>query len=213
MVHKSRKEALAAGDKEYFTGRPCRRGNIDFRYASTGSCLCDECRDIRREACKSHYSRNKEYFRAKHEAYYAKHGDRIKSSKSKRDSSRRSELNAAAKVYYWMNREKRKKAAIDYIHKNYEAHKARTSARRAQSRLATPKWADKDKIKDFYRGASLLNCWDGPRAQVDHIVPLVSDLVCGLHCEQNLQILFAHENLSKGNRWWPDMPGDDNGSL
>jgi len=35
---------------------------------------------------------------------------------------------------------------------------------------------------------------------VDHIVPLVSQLVCGL------QILDAKANIEKGNRSWPDMP-------
>jgi len=30
--------------------------------------------------------------------------------------------------------------------------------------------------------------------------------VCGLHCEQNMQILWNADNIRKGNRWWPDMP-------
>mgnify|MGYP001600631965 CR=1 FL=1 len=42
---------------------------------------------------------------------------------------------------------------------------------------------------------------------VDHIVPLQSPLVCGLHVEHNLQVIPELENLRKHNRIWPDMPG------
>lgn len=33
----------------------------------------------------------------------------------------------------------------------------------------------------------------------------VSKKVCGLHCEANLRALPAVDNISKGNRHWPDM--------
>lgn len=45
-------------------------------------------------------------------------------------------------------------------------------------------------------------------SEVDHIVPLTSDLGCGLHWEGNLQVIPAAANLAKKNFWWPDMPGD-----
>jgi hypothetical protein len=36
--------------------------------------------------------------------------------------------------------------------------------------------------------------------------PLNHPLVCGLHCEHNLQLLTREANAAKRNRWWPDMP-------
>lgn len=44
--------------------------------------------------------------------------------------------------------------------------------------------------------------------QVDHIVPLRSPIVSGLHCEANLRVITATENAQKGNMLWPEMPDD-----
>lgn len=41
---------------------------------------------------------------------------------------------------------------------------------------------------------------------VDHMVPLRSKFVSGFHNEFNLNVLPALQNISKGNRYWPDMP-------
>jgi len=89
-----------------------------------------------------------------------------------------------------------------------EQHRGRVNAwaknYRAKKRLALPSWASLDKIEAIYREAARLS--EGISSfHVDHIVPLQSDTVCGLHWEGNLQILPAAENISKGNRRWPDM--------
>lgn len=77
---------------------------------------------------------------------------------------------------------------------------------RAQTRRATPSWANKRAIADFYALAAAMTKATGELYVVDHIVPKISSLVCGLHVEHNMQVLHWLENARKANSWWPDMP-------
>lgn len=57
-------------------------------------------------------------------------------------------------------------------------------------KLATPNWVDKKVLKAIYDGR--------PEGHdVDHIVPLRSKIVCGLHVPWNLQYLPSDENRNK----------------
>ena len=77
--------------------------------------------------------------------------------------------------------------------------------KRAKDR-ATPAWADQEKVRAFYEEAQAISKETGVQHHVDHIVPLTSSWVCGLHNEFNLQVLPGVDNLRKHNRHWPDMP-------
>lgn len=77
---------------------------------------------------------------------------------------------------------------------------ARTSRRSTQKRLATPGWADQSIMRELRRAARALTRQTGVQHHVDHIIPLQHPLVCGLHCEANLRIVSATDNIAKSNR-------------
>jgi len=111
-------------------------------------------------------------------------------------------------IWYQANKEKEKARALKYYYENKDhvrqvqaaarkkrpyIHKNRIAKRRAAKLNATPKWANLQVIKNIYK-----NCPEG--YEVDHMIPLQSDEVCGLHVENNLQYLTKKQNTSKGNK-------------
>ena len=92
------------------------------------------------------------------------------------------------------------RAANRYRYKNNKpAFLASNNKRRAAKLQRTPPWADMSAIAEFYVEAKRLEELTGIQFHVDHIVPLQGELVSGLHVPANLQLLPAHENLSKSN--------------
>jgi hypothetical protein len=73
--------------------------------------------------------------------------------------------------------------------------------RRTRKMQAQPAWADLNAIKAIYRESKKRQKETGIAMQVDHDIPLVHPLVCGLHCEFNLRIITRAENQSKHNRF------------
>jgi hypothetical protein len=67
-----------------------------------------------------------------------------------------------------------------------------SAQRRAAVLRATPSWADRAAVRQFYEHCP-------PGHHVDHIHPLKGRNVCGLHVLENLQYLPASENQKKHN--------------
>ena len=64
-------------------------------------------------------------------------------------------------------------------------------------------WAKFSDTVRFYREAHELTARTGIRHEVDHIIPLRSKVVSGLHCVENLQVLTAAANNAKGSSFTP----------
>jgi hypothetical protein len=101
------------------------------------------------------------------------------------------------------NRQKRAEYAAAYNKAKPHIIAAQNAKRRAQKRQATPPWADFEAIKAIYRLCAEVTRITGEINHVDHIYPLVSDEVCGLHVAANLQILTASDNHKKSNKLLP----------
>lgn len=72
--------------------------------------------------------------------------------------------------------------------------------RDAYKTKAVPIWANLHAIAGMYELAKLFRR-AGINLHVDHIVPLRGKFVCGLHCEDNLQLLSANDNIRKSNKF------------
>lgn len=76
------------------------------------------------------------------------------------------------------------------------------AARNAAKISATPKWLTEHhhlELTAFYIESRRRTAETGIPHQVDHIIPLRSSKVCGLHVPWNLQILTAEQNQKKSN--------------
>lgn len=113
---------------------------------------------------------------------------------------------ASAKSWREANRERYEANQAAWRERHSERRTEQARKRRIGLLKAQPSWANEFFIEEAYLLAALRSRTLGYEWQVDHIVPLVSKKVCGLHVHNNLRVIPAVDNNRKGNRYWPDMP-------
>lgn len=216
----------------YLNSTECRKcGMPRTALATTGELVCQSCSNKRnREYKKRHADRvaaasaqyreeNREALRQKNReyraanpgidaAYYRANAERIKASVMSYRAANKEKLQDYFRTY--VQTPERREAGRARLRAWKKAHPDRVNADTARRQLilrqAYVPWADDELIAEAYALARLRSAVTGSPWEVDHIVPLNSDLVCGLHWEGNLQVIPAVANLAKSNDWWPDMP-------
>lgn len=152
--------------------------------------------------------------------YWWKNREREKEKSRQRYHRNADEYREKSRENYWRNVERERERRRRWVqrnrelnlntmrccyHKNPSRYIARSAERRAAKRQATPIWLTTEHLQELHEIYE--NC--PPGWHVDHIVPLISAVVCGLHVPWNLQYLTPQENRAKGNRLLPDKDEEE----
>lgn len=196
------RKCVSASQAEYRKAWAIKNADKCRAYAKA---YYDKNKDNPEFAAKLYYEANKEKTAAYNAAWHQENKERRAEVDKVRRLEKRDEIAEKSYEYRQQNKEKIAVVALAWKRANKAKVVSYTVKYNATKLRATPQWASDAKILSFYESSDALNMLTGEWHHVDHIVPLQSDLVCGLHCEANLQIMPALENQRKGNRWWPDM--------
>ena len=178
----TRKAALAVGEKQYFTGKPCVKGHVANRRTKTGECLT-----CRAEFLVKWRSKNPHKVKQHNDTQYDNHAEL---------------LCARSRKFRAENLEVLRQKSREYQKKNPHVYAKSGAKRKAAKLQRTPLWLtdiDHERIGNEYKLAALLTKVTGSSWHVDHIIPLQGKMVSGLHVPSNLRVLPAVENIRKSN--------------
>ncbi len=138
-----------------------------------------------------------QYTRSNH----AKNASKISAAKKDYYMDNQAHILAQRKQHYADNTDAVKQRNYAYKKENHAYYIGKVKERQMSKIKRTPVWADKERIQSYYNVCAFFNEVNGyAKYHVDHIIPLQGKTVSGLHVHNNLQVIPAKENLSKGNR-------------
>jgi len=140
-------------------------------------------------------------------AYYSEHTEQIAAWHARPENRKKAgQRSIAWQRAHPVNRAYKRKRLAEFRKRNPGYNTSYANDHKAAKRTNVPFWAIPFFMQEAYRLARLRTKVTGFKWEVDHIVPLRSPMVCGLHCESNLRVIPKSQNCSKGNHIWPDMP-------
>jgi len=210
------KNAIEQELPRYFTGKPCKHGHICERYVSSYHCVeCGKDRakkwiknnpEKRSASSREYVERNKMAVAAKNKRWWQNNSHKIIEYKAKETEEQAQERRRKRREHARLphNVERQRLRRLERWQNDPEfriRRKIECQLRRSRIRQATLDGVDKSAIERFYREAILLSEKTNIPHDVDHIIPLKHDKVCGLHVPWNMQILTKSENIRKHNKW------------
>lgn len=197
--------------KRPFRCERCRPSHRQARVAANNADYYAQRREDQKQRAREWRSRNAERCKVTTGLWREKNGERHKATCAAwhvRNQERQAEKRKRA---YAENRERelegmrRWKAENpgkirEWTERNFARINAYSRDRYLARLRATPAWANDEAIEAFYQEARRLTRETGIPHEVDHIYPLRAEWCCGLHVENNLQVITSAENKSKSTR-------------
>lgn len=160
---------------------------------------------------------NRERYRQNTKKWVEENAEKKRRADREYRKAHASKLRARSRDWREKNAEVLRRRKLEYREANVEKVRAKdrewkrlnpdkvasaNARRRAHRKHALPRWLSPEQhraIQRVYAEARRRSEQSGVPHHVDHIVPLVSEEVCGLHVPWNLQVLPWRDNLAKGN--------------
>lgn len=192
--------------------------NVANRLKDGLASSCKQCKSLARKRDKEKirlqqrkwYDNNVEYVSEYCKEHRQNNQEKLKEADAAKYIKNREQIIDRVCAHQKANPDGYRRAGKKYRAANPDKMRAKAAKRRARLLNATPQWTLDDEWEQFYLAeiyhlASLRTSVLGKVFHVDHMVPLTSEFVCGMHVSYNLQVLLGKENSAKRNHYWPDM--------